>query len=179
MKKPIILQNKQWRALQVIKELFGMLCFYTFIAIVMVLFSNAYAEPKYRVVDGDTLYFNGVNLRLSGIDTPELKQVCKDSAGKFYNCGETAKRTLEDAIKGDNVYCTVDGKDRFNRIISTCYVDGIDINAMMVYLGQAVAYRRYSELYILEEEAAKEEKRGIWQGEFEMPWDYRKNRRKK
>ena len=31
---------------------------------------------KAKVVDGDTIHLNGQKIRFSGIDTPEIKQVC-------------------------------------------------------------------------------------------------------
>ena len=45
----------------------------------------------------------------------------------------------------------------------------------MVKDGWAIAYRYYSKDYIAEEESAKKNKRGIWQGIFEEPYIWRKN----
>ena len=47
----------------------------------------------------------------------------------------------------------------------------------MVLNGQAVAYRRYSKEYINDEETAKNNNVGIWQGEFDMPWEWRKKKK--
>ena len=44
----------------------------------------------------------------------------------------------------------------------------------MVRNGYAVAYRRYSKLYILDENFAKEEKLGLWGGSFIKPEKWRK-----
>ena len=44
----------------------------------------------------------------------------------------------------------------------------------MVENGWAVAYRRYSRDYILDEQDAKASQRGMWSGKFIMPWDWRK-----
>ena len=44
----------------------------------------------------------------------------------------------------------------------------------MVSNGQAVAYRKYSKDYIDDEEIAKNKKIGIWSGQFDMPWEWRK-----
>ena len=44
----------------------------------------------------------------------------------------------------------------------------------MVRNGYAVAYRKYSKRYILEENFAKEEKLGIWIGSFLEPEKWRK-----
>ena len=42
--------------------------------------------------------------------------------------------------------------------------------------GYAVAYRKYSKKYISNEIYAKKNKLGVWQGEFDMPWDYRRKK---
>ena len=44
----------------------------------------------------------------------------------------------------------------------------------MVRSGWAVAYRYYSKDYINEEKYAQENKLGIWKGEFEKPYLFRK-----
>ena len=51
---------------------------------------------------------------------------------------------------------------------------GEKLNSKMVSSGQAVAYRKYSKNYIDHEEIAKNKKIGIWSGEFDMPWEWRK-----
>jgi endonuclease YncB( thermonuclease family) len=45
---------------------------------------------------------------------------------------------------------------------------------MMVRDGQALAYRHYSRRFVGEESIAKAAGRGLWPGEFEMPWDWRR-----
>ena len=47
----------------------------------------------------------------------------------------------------------------------------------MVSNGYAVAFRKYSKKYVSDEILAKQEKKGMWQGKFEMPWDYRKSKK--
>ena len=44
----------------------------------------------------------------------------------------------------------------------------------MVKNGQAIAYRKYSKKYILDEEYAQKEKLGIWQGSFMRPEKWRR-----
>ena len=46
----------------------------------------------------------------------------------------------------------------------------------MVRNGYAVAYEKYSKKYKSVELEAKKNNLGIWQGDFDMPWDWRKNR---
>ena len=44
----------------------------------------------------------------------------------------------------------------------------------MVARGHAVAYLRYSEKYLYIQKFAQQMKQGIWQGEFDMPEEWRK-----
>ena len=44
----------------------------------------------------------------------------------------------------------------------------------MVRNGYAVAYKRYSKDYVRDEEYAKENKLGVWEGSFTMPEKWRK-----
>ena len=44
----------------------------------------------------------------------------------------------------------------------------------MVLFGYAIAYLRYSDKYLEEQEIAKAIKLGLWQGDFDMPEDWRK-----
>ena len=83
-----------------------------------------------------------------------------------------SKQTIQNIIT-DKTICSIKGKDKYNRILTVCYNDEIDINAELVRLGLAVAYTRYSKDYIDQEQEAKENKRGIWQGTFINPEKYR------
>ena len=44
----------------------------------------------------------------------------------------------------------------------------------MVRNGYAVAYKRYSKDYMIDEEYARENKLGLWEGSFTMPENWRK-----
>ena len=48
------------------------------------------------------------------------------------------------------------------------------IGEWMVLRGWAVAYVRYSDEYTSAEAIAKARERGIWEGYFKMPWEWRK-----
>ena len=133
-----------------------------------------------RVVDGDTLSFEGfgVTVRLDGIDAPESRQVCGTAEGEPYDCGMAATRALKEKIAGKPVRCEGDKRDRYGRLLATCFTsNGADLNAWMVEQGHALAYRRYSEQYVLQEEMAHEGKRGLWAGRFIEPWDWRRGER--
>ena len=138
-----------------------------------------------KIVDGDTVYINNYKIRLEGIDAPEMKQKCKKEKLKIssiigytfyvnYHCGEHSKQSLEAKVKGSNIKCISFTKDRYKRYLAKCFKDGINLNQWMVRSGLAVAYRRYSKEYIPDEDFARENKLGLWQGKFLKPEKWRK-----
>jgi endonuclease YncB( thermonuclease family) len=129
------------------------------------------------VIDGDTLEIHGQRVRLSGVDAPESSQTCQDSRGKKWMCGQKAANALSDKIARRPVACKAVDKDRYGRVVAICSVAGESLNAWLVRNGWAAAYRQYSKAYAPDEDMARNAKTGIWQGEFDMPWDYRKNRK--
>ncbi|WP_440691615.1 thermonuclease family protein [Candidatus Pelagibacter sp. HIMB1782] len=135
-----------------------------------------------KVVDGDTIKINSKKIRLYGIDAPEKKQKCKKtyltisfmSFTKDYMCGEVSTQKLIKKINNQKLNCNIIDVDRYKRLIGECFKRNINLNSWMVSNGYAVAYRKYSKKYISDEINAKNNKLGIWQGKFEMPWDYRR-----
>ena len=103
--------------------------------------------------------------------------MCEDVDGQDYRCGQVATLALAERIGRGLVTCDNRGKDRYGRLISVCVLDGVDLNGWMVSLGYAVAYRRYANDYIDEEETAKLYGRGIWQGRFVVPEKWRRGTR--
>ena len=132
------------------------------------------STTKVIITDGDTIKFNNKKIRLHGIDTPEIKQLCKNKNGEDYKCGVKAKLALINLISSHQVKCSVHGKDRYKRLIATCFVKNININEWLVKEGWALAYRRYSKDYVDEEVFAKNNNLGIWRGDFLEPWKWRR-----
>jgi endonuclease YncB( thermonuclease family) len=130
------------------------------------------------ISDGDTIKVKGMRIRLSGIDAPETDQTCINKAGKTYACGIAARDTLTGLIQGRTITCTGDEIDRYGRRIMTCSVRQTDINAAMVTGGWALAFRRYSEIYVSQEQTARARQAGLWSGAFIAPWDWRHRDRK-
>jgi endonuclease YncB( thermonuclease family) len=66
--------------------------------------------------------------------------------------------------------------DRYGRFVGTCFrADGTDISAWLVRSGHALDWDRYSGgKYLSEQSLARTQRSGIWQGKFELPWDWRK-----
>ena len=126
-----------------------------------------------EVIDGDTIAISGLKIRLHGIDAPERDQSCFAEDGTAYPCGISAHRALEELIASHELQCKGDTTDRYGRLLAICYKGTEDINAEMVRSGWAVAYRRYSEEYAAAEQGAKDGHHGLWQGYFQMPWNWR------
>ena len=154
----------------------------------LTFFSNTLAEeisgvPK--IVDGDTVHINDKKFRLEGIDAPEMRQQCKKESLKIsyiigftfykdYSCGKVSKEKLITKIDTTEIKCISSSKDRYQRYIATCYKGKTNLNQWMVRNGYAIAYRRYSKKYVPDEDFAKENKLGLWQGKFMSPEKWRK-----
>ena len=75
------------------------------------------------------------------------------------------------------VSCDPKGRDRYKRVIAVCFKAETNLNAWMVTQGWAVAFRKYGNDNIREEDEARLAGRGIWAGLFDMPWDWRARNR--
>ena len=126
------------------------------------------------ITDGDTIKILNKRIRFHGIDTPEKNQICIKNSKK-YRCGQEATNALIKKINGNLVVCKVQDKlDRYKRYIGICFLGDLDLNKWMVRNGYAVAYRRYSNDYIEDENYAKKNKIGLWSGSFIHPEKWRK-----
>ena len=89
---------------------------------------------------------------------------------------------MRNFVGNQNVLCIFDNWDIYKRVLGICGItDNIDGGDMFLYLngymvsnGYAVAYTKYSKKFEKNEDFAKKYKRGVWQGEFDMPWEWRR-----
>lgn len=121
-----------------------------------------------RIVDGDSLFVEGREVRLAGIDAPELAQECRRD-GREWPCGRVARQELAMSIRGNPLVCRVRELDRYGRALARCEAGGEDIGRAMVRSGFALAYGAYD----AEEADARAAGRGIWAGSFERPAAWR------
>jgi endonuclease YncB( thermonuclease family) len=121
-----------------------------------------------EAIDGDSLKLAGEEIRLKGIDAPELNQICQVS-GRETPCGREARTQLRRLLGSGLTTCVGEERDRYGRLLSVCRVRGIEINAAMVREGHAVAFGAYA----IEETEARGAYRGLWAGTFERPRDWR------
>lgn len=139
----------------------------------LVFFSfSALAWERVKVVDGDSLFIDKTEIRLSGIDAPEFHQTCKDAGKKEYPCGLQSYEYLK-KLAGQDTACEKIVTDKYKREVSVCFSNGTNLNQKMVEAGWAVAYTRYTNEYDAAEKQAKANKAGIWQGRFMKPEFFR------
>ncbi|MDP3197558.1 thermonuclease family protein [Tabrizicola sp.] len=87
------------------------------------------------VIDGDTLDIAGTRVRLAGVDAPEID----------HPYGQSAKWTLVNLCKGQEVRAVFDGDLSHDRTVATCYLpDGRDLSAEMVKAGLAIDWPKFS-----------------------------------
>ena len=142
-------------------------------------FNQVYGKTIYgkaKIIDGDTIHIGNNKIRLHAIDAPETKQRCTKDGVKWH-CGLESTRFLINLIGNNKIQCDTYKKDRYGRYIGTCYKNNIDLNSEMVINGWAIAYIYYSLDYFNEEKVAKSKKAGIWIGQFEEPYLFRKKNR--
>ena len=153
-----------------------------FLSILIFNFNQAKAKDV-KVVDGDTIHLDGKKIRFSGIDTPESyyrgkRQQCTFEKVKVF-CGYWSKLVLIEKIGNNEVTCINEDKpDQYNRVLAECFVNDESLSKYLVRSGFAFAYRKYSKKFVEDEEYAKANKLGLWQTEFEFPWDFRKSQKK-
>ena len=175
------MQRKRPRAMNLAAKIAG-LCFLVIIAS-DVCAAPIVAQPEIvgaaSVIDGDTIEIHGQRIRLHGIDAPESSQECLSSNRTPWRCGQRAALVLAERIANVSIRCRPSDRDRYGRIIATCLNGSEDISKWMVANGWAVAFRRFSLDYAQDEEQARRARRGLWEGSFEMPWDWRARRRER
>lgn len=157
-------------------------------AIANVLFKDNYAEQWQvkpgSIYDGDTLRVvrgnEELKIRFCGIDAPEKKQPLGIESRDYL-------RSLIDKGNG-TIHVLPIEKDRYGRTVAELWIPikpdyeaEIHLNTAMVEAGYAYHYKQYSgncesaENLGWAEKIAKDEKLGVWNGNHQKPWDYRKS----
>ncbi len=143
-----------------------------FAVLLLALFGRAPDElvaGAARAIDGDSLVVAGREMRLRGMDAPELRQTCEID-GQSVGCGRQAAAALRRWLSRGPVTCVGNEIDRYHRLLVVCRINGQDIGADLVRRGFAVDFGSYPE----EEAAARKDGVGIWAGTFEQPQLYRR-----
>lgn len=127
-----------------------------------------------RIVSGDTLQVNGRTVKLFGVAAPNVSQTCADASGRGYKCGQQAISWLGSWLADNVVQCHILNEDERGVLTGVCMLSPYDIGAALINAGWAVADVRQTKIYIPYQNQALSNKRGLWQGEFYMPWDWQK-----
>jgi endonuclease YncB( thermonuclease family) len=99
-----------------------------------------FAPPKVirgaaYVTDGDTIVIDKTQVRLFGIDAPELD----------HPYGQKAKWEMVKLCKGRTVRAEITDMDHYGRTVARCYLeDGRDLSAEMVKQGLALGWGKFS-----------------------------------
>ena len=139
------------------------------------------AEPEIvagaaSVIDGDTITIGENVVRLFDVDAPELAQSCDGGPSRLRPCGVYVADALAERVAGREVRCAVLKVDQYDRKVARCEIEGEILSQWLVASGLAMVFRRYSDRFTEEEEAARSAGTGLWQTDFEPPWRYRARR---
>ncbi|MGR3504033.1 thermonuclease family protein [Pseudaestuariivita sp.] len=129
-----------------------------------------------RVIDGDTFEVAGTRVRLHGIDAPERGQTCTTEQGVAWACGAWVTSRVHARFDGTLAECLPLDRDRYDRVVATCQVGGVDVGGWIVAEGYGFAYRRYSMSYDLVEKQAAAADRGLWAMNVTRPAWFRATR---
>lgn len=87
------------------------------------------------VVDGDTIVIEKTQIRLFGVDAPEMN----------HPYGKKAKWALVNTCKGQQVIAEISDTDAHGRTVARCFLpDGRDLSAEMVKVGLAIDWPKFS-----------------------------------
>lgn len=123
------------------------------------------------VIDGDSLTIDNKEIRLWGIDAPELRQTCGDQ-----EAGKVARAFLQHLVDNKPVRCTYKGRDRYGRSLMLCRNHAnLDVGQAMVDAGWAWAYAQFTIDYVVNELEARRLRRGVHNMTCEFPWNWRQH----
>ena len=81
------------------------------VMILFILLQKSLMAGDIKVIDGDTIRWNDLKIRFSGIDAPERKQICSIK-NQSYNCGLKSAKFLQSFITGRKVECSYKNLDK-------------------------------------------------------------------
>lgn len=129
--------------------------------------------------DGDTIQVEQGDrverIRFACIDSPELSQPL----------GPASRDNLQSLISqgGGQVQLQVTDTDQYGRKVAEVFAAGKLLQVEQAQAGLAYVYHRYlnncpdAQMVESAEAIAKQNKVGVWSGNYEKPWDYRRFQR--
>jgi micrococcal nuclease len=132
-------------------------------------YSQTYNGKIIKVVDGDTYFFQTASetlkVRWFGIDAPEGNQPFGNESASFLS-----RYLHKDAS------LVAHGHDQYKRTLGTLFIDGQDINLLLVKEGYSWHYKRYldNKKFASAQANAKKNKLGLWGLPNPIPpWNWR------
>lgn len=113
------------------------------------------------VKSGNNLIVGKRAVRLFGVRAPKLDAICEVNGAKM-KCGVVAWAELVRMADGWHVSCDIEVTVKNGPDYATCYVSERDINEALVRAGWAKAVKRQTDRYVVDEDDAKQSKRGLW-----------------
>lgn len=178
---PLRLRLRRWLRIA------AALCVVTAALLALALWPDAGREPLEpptgavaRAIDGDSFELPGphgmITVRLEGIDAPEYRQTCLRGDGTSWPCGAEAYAALSALVLEPGLNCGIAAQDRYSRRIARCRsAQTADFSAILVERGLAIATGRGDDLYYRpQQDRAEAARRGLWQGRFDTPADWRR-----
>lgn len=109
-------------------------------------------------------------VRLAGIDAGEVAPFtrCRQRPD-VWACSPEARASSPAAtararqLTANGARCTIQNRDRYQRIVATCTVNGRDLGSILVREGLAISETNYGDPYRREENQARERGRGMWE----------------
>jgi len=87
------------------------------------------------IVDGDTLVIRKTQIRIFGVDAPEID----------HPYGKKAKWALHALCKGQKIRAEIVAEDKHGRMVARCFLpDGRNLSAEMVKQGMAIDWPKFS-----------------------------------
>ena len=122
-----------------------------------------FAKGKARIIDGDTIEIDKEKIRFGGINSPERNEVGY----------KLAKDKLTKKIKNKTLLCIREkNKDRYNRTVAECFLNGQSLSSFMVKYGYACDYVYYSKgKYADEQKYANANNLGVWEMKYDIFWE--------
>lgn len=126
-----------------------------------------------KILDGDTVQFGSLRVRLGAMASPETDQQCLNEKGEPFACGIAARDTLK-TFAGDRPWtCRPVGATQHGSVVGRCTAGGEDVEKWMVRNGWGLASAREAKGYGADEAEARTSKAGLWAGAFVSPREWR------
>lgn len=123
-------------------------------------------------IDGDTISVCGKDIRILGIDTPEIGQPTGNGSS---DAGILARSAMASLLRGRTVVVRIQGEDVYNRLLATAEAGGEDLGLAMLTRGMAMADESSSSAYRRAESDARRRRTGLWAaGGFSPPSQHRR-----